>query len=75
MIVWCIVNFVLYAIIINITSTKWFFLSQAERKTAQEEFRYNIVRFTLVSQQRDVRQRIHGSNSAIKITIPQPQAE
>jgi len=67
--VWFILWILFYGISVNLASTKWYFLKQANLQKAQVESSYNIVKFNINQYQKNIRDQIPHSRDKMIIDI------
>jgi len=69
LVVWFFTNILFYGIYVNLSSTKWYFLSEAESEKEQLEFSYNITTLNMTEYYRTLRNDMHRSAQVKKIDI------
>lgn len=67
--VWFVANIVFYGVYTNITSTKWYFLTEAKKEREQAEFTYNITKLNTMEYQRKLREKLHHATNITKIDL------
>lgn len=71
---WFVLNIGIYVISTTISSTQWYFYTQASKTEAKAEFTNNIATFNVISRQSDIRNGLNntpnnGSDNIIELTI------